>query len=66
MSDVDPFSPGPTWDELQDSKTGGQYVIRAPRDFHVNGRLFAKGRLLTMAEARECGLNVVTAVRVEG
>lgn len=56
---MDPFQPGPSWDELVAEKVGDRPVMRAPRDFtRPDGTTVAQGAPLSLAEARQLGLQV--------
>jgi hypothetical protein len=57
--DVDPFTPGPTWDEIAQAQLG-DLIIRCPEDTVApDGTPVAAGTPLTVAMAQELGIHLV-------
>lgn len=62
MMAVDPFTPGPSFDELADQATEGR-LFAAPRDLEVHGVIVPAGTPVTAKVLREAGIQLVVEVR---
>lgn len=59
MTDVNPFEPGPSWDELA-AQHLGSLIVHCPEDKTApDGTLVPRGTPLTVRQAQELGINVV-------
>ena len=64
MADVDPFTPGPSFEELAQQQIGEEFRYRLPHDCVApDGTTVPEGTPVTIEQAAQLGIHLVIGVR---